>query len=313
MRCLIVIPTFQRAHQIGRAIAAALAQSLVDVLVAVVDDGSSDDTEGACRPWFGDPRFVYLRTRENRGTAAAKNLALAVLAFDAVTFHDSDDLPHRDKLLRQQRTLMRGDCNADPCLPWHLTGSEQPAGAPARIDVVLSAHEFLAADGSRTRIARTLSLVDDFFPNVQFGAGSLGDWVLINSGLFRRSLFTRIGGYRDSIEEDRDLRNRALMAGANLWFIDEVLLSKYDESDSLTAAAVTGCFSGRRLADREAVWRDVAAWRRGEMIAPIPIDLADPGLSFVSNPGLLQLADDIPLSAPTRDWLTRDIARLRDQ
>jgi glycosyltransferase involved in cell wall biosynthesis len=308
MRSVIAIPTYQRAHQIGRAVVAALDQSQDDVRVAVIDDSSTDDTEAACRKWFAHPRFVYIRAGANLGTARAKNLALALVPFDAVTFHDSDDLPHRDKLLRQQRTLLRGDLGADPCLPWHLTGGGQSPSGAAMIDIVLSAHEFLAADGSRARIARTLSLVDDFFPNVQFGSGPLGDWVLINSGLIRRSLLARIGGFRDSIEEDREWRNRALMAGANLWFIDDVLLSKYDQPDSLTAAAATGYFSARRLADRQQVWDAIAAWRNGTAPAPVSIDLPDVGLAQVSDPAALALAEDIPLAPATRAWLQRELA-----
>lgn len=310
MRSLIAIPTYQRAHQIDRAIEAALDQSEDEVTVAVVDDGSTDDTEWVCRRWFDHPRFLYIRPGANLGTAGAKNVALALVPFDAVTFHDSDDIPHRDKVLRQRRTLFRGDLGADPCLPWHLTGGGQPPGGVASIDVVLSAHEFLAADGSRARIARTLSLIDDFFPNLQFGAGPLGDWVLINSGLFRRELFARIGGYRDSVEEDRELRNRALMAGANIWFIDEVLLSKYDQPDSLTAAGATGYFSERRARDRADVWAAVAAWRPGTAPAPVAIDLPDVGLDLVSAPERLAVATDIPLAPATRAWLESAMADL---
>lgn len=310
MRSLIAIPTYQRAHQIGRAVEAALGQSQDDVTVAVIDDGSTDATEDACRRWFGHPRFVYIRPGGNLGTAGAKNVALALVPFDAITFHDSDDIPHRDKVLRQQRTLLREDLRADPCLPWRLTGAGQPPGGVAQLDAVLSAHEFLAADGSRARIARTLSLVDDFFPNLQFAAGPLGDWVLINSGLFRRALFARIGGYRDSVEEDRELRNRALMAGANVWFVDEVLLSKYDQPDSLTAAGATGYFSDRRARDRADVWAAVAAWRPGAAPDPVAIDLPDVGLASVSAPARLAVAADIPLAPATRAWLEAAVARL---
>ena len=237
-------------------------------------------------------------------------MALALVPFGAVTFHDSDDIPHRDKVLRQQRILMRPDLGADPCLPWGLTGGRQSPGGQAVMDIVLSAHEFLSADGSRARIARTLSLVDDFFPNLQFGSGPLGDWVLINSGLFRRSLFTRIGGYRDSVEEDRELRNRALMAGANVWFIDDVLLAKYDQPDSLTAHGETGYFSDRRRQDRADVWQAVADWRPGVAPAPIAIDLPDVGLASVSAPARLTVAEDILLTPATRAWLGRDLAAL---
>ncbi len=308
MPSLIVIPTYNRAHQIARAIEAALGQSQDDVEVAVIDDGSSDDTRASCQPWFDHPRFVYIGLGANLGTAGAKNAALALLPFDAVTFHDSDDIPHRDKLLRQQRTLARADLVADPCLPWQIHGDAQPPGASAALDIVLTAHSFLAADGSVARIARTLSLVDDFFPNLQFGAGPLGDWVLINSGLFTRSLFSRIGGYSDSVEEDRELRNRALMAGANIWFLDDVLMTKYDQADSLTADAATGYHSERRKADRAKVWQAIRDWRSGTPLAPVAVTLRDVGLAFVSRPGRLGVSRDIEMTDQTRDWLTRSVA-----
>jgi glycosyltransferase involved in cell wall biosynthesis len=311
MKSLVVIPTFNRGHQIARAVEAALDQSQDDVTVAVIDDDSSDDTQDVCEQWFAHPRFIYIGLGANLGTAGAKNAALALLQFDAVTFHDSDDIPHRDKLLRQQRTLERADLTADPCLPWTLTGGNQPPGETAMIDVALTAHQFLSADGSSARIARTLSLVDDFFPNLQFAAGPLGDWVLINSGLFRRSLFSRIGGYADSVEEDRELRNRALMYGANIWFLDDVLLTKYEQYDSLTARADTGYRSARREKDRATIWEQIKQWRANGLPSPVKIDLPDVGLPFVSAPDRLRVAQDIPMTGETATWLQRDCARSR--
>ncbi len=310
MQSLIVIPTYNRAHQIERAITAALGQSQDNVTVAVINDGSIDATRAACEPWFDNPRFIYVALGANVGTAGVKNLALALLHFDAVTFHDSDDIPHRDKLLRQQRTLERCDLVADPCLPWTVAGALQAAGAAAHIDIALTAHQFLSADGNSLRIARTLSLVDDFFPNLQFNTGPLGDWVLINSGLFRRSLFSRIGGYIDSVEEDRELRNRALMHGANVWFINEVLLTKYEQADSLTAQAATGYRSQQRERDRAQVWDAVGEWRAGKLPAAVPIHIDDVGLRFVSAPEKLCVATDILLSDMTASWLARDCASL---
>ena len=310
MQSLIAIPTYQRAHQIVRAVEAALAQSQHDVGVVVINDGSTDETQAACAQWFGHPRFGYIKLDRNLGTAAAKNVALALLAFDAITFHDSDDIPHIDKLLRQQRTLARSGLVAADCAPWHLAGGDQVADAPAEFDLVLTAHRFVSADGRAARIARTLSLVEDFFPNLQFSAGPPGDWVLINSGLFRRHLFTRIGGYAESVEEDRDLRNRALMAGAHIWFIDDVLLDKYEQPDSLTAATATGYASARRRDDRAALWQRVADWRPGTSPAPAPIDLADMGIAFASLPKPLVVATDIALTPATRVRLDAIVAGL---
>lgn len=44
MPVAVVIPTFNRAHLISQAVDAALAQSHPDIIVLVVDDGSSDQT-----------------------------------------------------------------------------------------------------------------------------------------------------------------------------------------------------------------------------------------------------------------------------
>lgn len=308
MRVAAVIPTFNRAPLIGAAVEASLAQTHHDTLVVVVDDGSGDDTRAAVAGYFAHPRFVYVALGRNGGTAAAKNVALALTPCEAISFHDSDDRPHPDKLLRQARTLARTDLSADPCLPWQLAGPQTPGGT-ARLDLVLTAHRLVRADGSSDRIARTLSLLDDFFPNLQFGAGPLGDWVLINSGLFRRSLFERIGGFRDSVEEDRDIRNRALMAGANVWFIDDVLLDKYEQPDSLTAEAATGYRSERRIADREAVWETIARWKAGGGWDPVPVDIPPLGIDFISAPERLAVQRAVPMTDATADWLGAALAK----
>ena len=223
---------------------------------------------------------------------------------------NSDDIPHIDKLLRQQRTLARSGLVAADCAPWHLAGRGQISDSPAELDLVLTAHRFVSADGRVARIARTLSLVEDFFPNLQFSAGPPGDWVLINSGLFRRDLFARIGGYAESVEEDRDLRNRALMAGAHIWFIDDVLLDKYEQPDSLTAAMATGYSSTRRREDRNALWQTIAEWRPGIAPAPVPIDLGNIGIAFASLPQRPVVATDISLTHATRVRLEAIVAGL---
>jgi glycosyltransferase involved in cell wall biosynthesis len=310
MQSLITIPTYRRAHQIVRAVEAALAQSQQDVTVVVIDDASGDDTQTACARWFGHPRFGYIRLERNVGTAAAKNVALALVPFDAITFHDSDDIPHVDKVLRQQRTLGRTGLIAADCAPWHLAGGTQVENAPAELDLVLTAHRFISSDGSAARIARSLSLVEDFFPNLQFAAGPPGDWVLINSGLFRRDLFARIGGYADSVEEDRDLRNRALMAGAHIWFINDVLLDKYEQPDSLTVAGATGYSSARRQDDRAALWKRIADWRPGTPPSQVPIDLAELGVAFASLPKRPVVATDIAMTSATRARLDAIVAGL---
>ena len=299
--CAIAIPTYNRARQVHRAVAAALAQSYDDLAVVVIDDGSTDETAAALAPFFEHPQFTYVQIKRNAGTGKAKNLALALAPFDAITFHDSDDLPHRDKLLLQQRALALPGVMAHECLNWAVAGKQ--AGQRLDVDVVLTHHELVRADGSVFRIARTLSMVDDFFPQLQMAAGPPGDWILVNSGLFRRDVFARIGGYDDTIKEDRDLRNRVIMSGSVVWVVDRPLLTKIETPDSLTVGNETNYASGRRAREREAIWSRIEAWKRTGEVPPVALDLADVEIGFVSRPGQFAVARDIPMTNATRAHL----------
>jgi glycosyltransferase involved in cell wall biosynthesis len=311
MRCLIVIPTYNRAHLLKPAIEAALAQSRADVDVLVVDDGSTDDTAKLCAAYAGCDRFAMIGVERNIGTARIKNLALALSPFDAVTFHDSDDLPDRDKLLIQSRLLARDDHRADECLGWHLVGGGARGGEPVAIDVVLSAHIHIGLDGRRHVYGRALSLVDDFFPNLQFSDSMLGDWVLINSGLYHRRLIARVGGYADLVEEDREFRNRWLMHGAHVWFDPQPLMTVIPQPGSMTMAHDSGYRSARRLRDREGIWQDIAQWRQHGTLPVVPIDLADVRIVDAINPRRLSVAADLPITAPARAQLTAQLQQIQ--
>src|SRR5213075_2561870 len=58
-RVSVIIPTFNRASIVGRAIESALGQTYQDVEVIVVDDGSSDDTRAVVQAFGPRVRFFY--------------------------------------------------------------------------------------------------------------------------------------------------------------------------------------------------------------------------------------------------------------
>ncbi len=289
----IIIPTYNRAHLVANAVRAALDQSWWNIKVTVVDDASTDHTQDALRPFFDHPKFNYLKLGRNLGTAQAKNAGLLFTDGDAVTFHDSDDLPHRDKLLRQVRVLTAHDIRADDCLNWEL--AHKTAGQVLDVGAVLTHHELILPDGRRVEIRRDLSLFDDVFPNLQMGASVPGEWTHINSGLFRADVFRRLGGFESCIEEDREFRNRLILNGEVVWIIPECLLTKIETPDSLTQSASSDYDSAQRKADRAHVWGKVATWRKTGQVACVPLDMPALELAFVSNPQLLRQRD-LPLS-----------------
>lgn len=299
----IAIPVLDRPAQIGPAIEAALAQSHPDCLVIAIDDGSKGGAAGATwaamRRFAPHPRVALIRLARNLGTGRAKNVAIALAGRRAISFHDSDDRPHTDKLLRQSRVLALRGLRGDAGLNWGVIG--RAAGAELQIGAVFCHHDLILPDGSRRTIRREISMVDDLFPNAQ-PEPAAGDWLHINSGLFAPAVFRELGGYADSIEEDRDLRNRLLMSGQILRVIEEPLLTKIETAGSLTLSPETGYDSPRRRADRHAIWRAVEDWFATRRIAPRPIDLPHDCLAEITNPAALALSE-AAMTAPCRAML----------
>ena len=83
----VVIPTFNRAHTLGRALDSVFSQTLQPQQVIVVDDGSTDSTADLVA---GYSEVSYLR-QENRGVSAARNLGIRRCGCEWIALLDSDD------------------------------------------------------------------------------------------------------------------------------------------------------------------------------------------------------------------------------
>jgi glycosyltransferase involved in cell wall biosynthesis len=84
-----VIPTYNRAHLVVRAITSALDQSFPPAEIIVVDDGSTDATEDAIRRFGQTVRYVR---QQNSGGAEARNRGVREATRPWVAFLDSDDV-----------------------------------------------------------------------------------------------------------------------------------------------------------------------------------------------------------------------------
>jgi glycosyltransferase involved in cell wall biosynthesis len=97
-----VIPTYNRAELVQRAISSALAALEPGDEVIVVDDGSEDDTVAVVEA-FGPQ--VRLLQRDHGGAGAARNAGFAAARTDLVAFLDSDDEWFPDKIALQRAFL----------------------------------------------------------------------------------------------------------------------------------------------------------------------------------------------------------------
>jgi glycosyltransferase involved in cell wall biosynthesis len=86
----IIIPTYNRAHLIGRAIESVLGQTFKDWELIIVDDGSTDDTSAKVLA-FQDERIRYV-WQENAELNAARNMGIQAHKGVYLCFLDDDDL-----------------------------------------------------------------------------------------------------------------------------------------------------------------------------------------------------------------------------
>ena len=100
----VVIPTFDRAALVPRAVHSALGAIAPGDEVIVVDDGSTDGTETGLAPYRD--RIRYVRTA-HRGAGAARNRGVQEARCPLVAFLDSDDEWMSDKLALQRVLMAR--------------------------------------------------------------------------------------------------------------------------------------------------------------------------------------------------------------
>jgi glycosyltransferase involved in cell wall biosynthesis len=100
----VVIPLYNRAEMIVRAVQSALNQSEPPLEVIVVDDCSSDAGPDVVRA-LGDPRVRLVARSTNGGGGAARNDGILAAHGAFLAFLDSDDLWREDKLERQLAAL----------------------------------------------------------------------------------------------------------------------------------------------------------------------------------------------------------------
>jgi glycosyltransferase involved in cell wall biosynthesis len=89
----IIISNYNYERYVGMAVDSALAQTVPDCEVIVVDDGSTDGSRAVLERYGDDPR-VRLILQENGGQAVAMNVGFAASKGEVVIFLDSDDTLH---------------------------------------------------------------------------------------------------------------------------------------------------------------------------------------------------------------------------
>lgn len=118
----VIMPAFNTGRWIRQAIQSVLDQTLTEIEILVVDDGSTDDTVAVVEG-IRDERVRLLRQPENRGPSAARNVALDHAQGTWAAILDSDDwFARRDRLaeLVALGAAHNADLVADDLYRWKM-------------------------------------------------------------------------------------------------------------------------------------------------------------------------------------------------
>lgn len=86
----IIVPVYNTAPYLEKCVHSLLCQTMYEIEVILVDDGSTDESVGICDSFARDTRIKVIH-KKNEGQGIARNAGLAVAEGEYVLFIDSDD------------------------------------------------------------------------------------------------------------------------------------------------------------------------------------------------------------------------------
>lgn len=205
----VVMPAYNHERFVGAAIESVLHQSLGDLELIIVNDGSRDGTERVIHT-FNDPRIRYF-SQENQGAHHAINVGVSHARGRYLAIINSDDVYHVERLAQLKRLL------------------EQSGAKLAFSDLIITNGELQPLPGGYPVVAWF-----ERIKGVYRQSGSLlhsllsGNWVVTTSNLFLETTFARELGpfadYRYTHDYDFVLRALTRSGQESMTYCDEKLL-----------------------------------------------------------------------------------------
>lgn len=90
MHLSIILPAYNVAPYVERAVESLLTQDVENYEIIIVDDGSTDNLQDKCKQWDGTYKVKVIRT-QNQGVSEARNEGLRIAGGEYVYFMDPDD------------------------------------------------------------------------------------------------------------------------------------------------------------------------------------------------------------------------------
>lgn len=203
----VIIPTYNRAALLQKAISSVLAQTFTNFEIIVVDDGSKDNTRTTVTA-IDDHRIHYIY-QENAGLATARNRGLQLSTGKYVAFLDDDDLFLPNKLQIQVQKLENNQV----------------------VGLVSGGWIYIDIEGTKFRENRPW----EWRPVLNLDTWLVSCPTIVNAVLVRRSWLEHVKGFDETLQqsEDWDLWLRLAYAGCQMEWVEEIVCAYRTQPGSM--------------------------------------------------------------------------------
>lgn len=198
----VIIPTWNRAHLLKRAIKSALNQSLSPLEILICDDGSTDDTFKMIKS-FKDKRIKWITADHLGLPAVVRNRGIKESKGEWIAFLDSDDEWFPKKLEKQMTLARQTECLAVCCNAYSVN-----------------------LNGQRKKYLDCTKKILTFSDLIKV------NYVILSSAVIHRSLLSKCLGF----PEGHKFRNAPdyafwlrVLTQTNIAYLDEIFVNYLDE------------------------------------------------------------------------------------
>lgn len=207
----VVLPVFNAQATIERAARSILGQTLRDLELIIIDDGSTDETPSIVGR-IVDRRVRIMRC-PHQGVVAAANLGTRLSVAPFIARMDADDFSHPERLAHQLQLASEQRLDVVGCQVHVVTNSRNTAPSWLRYERWINEETLRGLDILGLRFVE--------FP-------------LVNPTILARRGYFELGFRDDGLPEDYDLMLRAAENGWRFGKVARVLLDWTDRPDRLT-------------------------------------------------------------------------------
>ncbi|MBR5293191.1 MAG: glycosyltransferase family 2 protein [Oscillospiraceae bacterium] len=111
----VIVPVYKAEKTLSRCVDSILHQTLQDIELILVDDGSPDRSGAICDEYAGLDSRVRVIHKPNGGAASARNAALEIVAGKYIMFCDSDDYVSPEWCQWLYEPMEQGDVHVAVC------------------------------------------------------------------------------------------------------------------------------------------------------------------------------------------------------